>query len=314
MSKIIVTGASGLVGSAITRKLSDSNHKIFGLSSRNCDLRDLRQVKKTFDEINPEILILAAARVGGVLANSTYPATFLIDNLLIEANVLEWIRRSKGVERVVFIGSSCVYPLDAPQPLTPDSLMTGRLEPTNRWYAQAKLTGIYGLEGLIIENGISGTSLLPTNLYGPGDNFHELDGHVLPSLLRRFYEAKINGLTDVKVWGSGNPKREFLYVDDLATAVKVLIDTANLELVYNIGSDYEITISELAQMIAKVVEFKGTTSFDASKPDGAPRKHLNIDPIKSLGWRQEVSIESGIKQTFNWFSRNYDQIRKQGVK
>jgi GDP-L-fucose synthase len=314
MSKIVVTGASGLVGSAITRKLSKSNHEIFGLSSRICDLRDPLQVKSTFNEINPEILILAAARVGGVLANSTYPATFLIDNLLMEANVLDWIRESSSVKRVIFIGSSCIYPLNAPQPLTPDSLMTGPLEPTNRWYAQAKLAGIYGLEGLKIEYGISGTSLLPTNLYGPGDNFHELDGHVLPSLLRRFYEAKKNDIPEVKVWGSGKPHREFLYVDDLASAVEVLIEAANLELVYNIGSDYEVTISELAHLIAEAVDFKGTISFDTSKPDGAPRKHLNIDPIKNLGWRQEVSIESGIKKTFSWLSENYDQIRKQGVK
>jgi GDP-L-fucose synthase len=271
-------------------------------------------VKETFDEINPEILILAAARVGGILANSTYPATFLIDNLLMEANVLDWIRRSKRVERVIFIGSSCIYPLGAKQPLEPESLMTGPLEPTNRWYAQSKLAGIYGLEGLKIEYGISATTLLPTNLFGPGDNFHEQDGHVMPSLLRRFYEAKLEGISHVQVWGSGNPKREFLFVDDLATAVEVLITQPKLELLYNVGSEYEVTIAQLANLIARAVEFSGTIGFDVTKPDGAPRKHLNSQPIKNLGWRQEVSIEVGIKKTLDWLDKNFSQIREQGVK
>jgi GDP-L-fucose synthase len=314
MSRILVTGASGLVGSSISRRLTSSGHQVVGLSSKDCDLRDVNQVKETFDRINPQILILAAARVGGVLANSTYPATFLIDNLLMEANVLNWLKDSKNVTQVIFIGSSCIYPLNAPQPLEPDSLMTGPLEPTNRWYAQAKLAAIYGLEGLKIEYGISGTSLLPTNLYGPGDNFHELDGHVLPSLLRRFFEAKLNGLSEVIVWGSGNPQREFLYVDDLSAAIEVLIDKTELDLVYNIGSDYEVTIAELAHLIAKVVGFDGVISFDQSKPDGAPRKHLNIEPIKKLGWNQEISIEAGVKKTFDWLTKNYEQIRKQGVR
>ncbi len=314
MPRILVTGGSGLVGASITRKLSSSGHQIFGLSSRDCDLRDPSQVKVVFDQINPQILILAAARVGGVLANSTYPATFLIDNVLMEANVLNWIRYSKNVTQVIFIGSSCIYPLDAPQPLEPSSLMTGPLEPTNRWYAQAKLAGIYGLEGLKIEYGISGTSLLPTNLYGPGDNFHELDGHVLPSLLRRFFEAKINDFSEVVVWGSGNPRREFLYVDDLAAAVEVLIDKPDLDLVYNIGSEYEVTIFQLAHLIADVVGFSGTISFDRTKPDGAHRKHLNIEPIKNLGWQQKITIDAGIRRTYDWLTQNYDQIRKQGVK
>lgn len=314
MSRVLVTGSSGLVGSSIIRRLFNSGHHVFGLSSKDCDLRDPSQVNKVFDTINPQVLILAAARVGGVLANSTYPATFLIDNVLMEANVLNWARYSKNVTQVIFIGSSCIYPLNAPQPLEPSSLMTGPLEPTNRWYAQAKLAGIYGLEGLNIEYGISGTSLLPTNLYGPGDNFHELDGHVLPSLLRRFFEAKVNGFPEVVVWGSGNPQREFLYVDDFATAVEVLIDQPDLDLVYNIGSDYEVTISQLAHLIAEAVGFKGTISFDQSKPDGAPRKHLNIDPIKKRGWQQLISIDAGIRRTYDWLSQNYDQIRKQGVK
>ena len=314
MSRILVTGGSGLVGASIKRKLSNSGHQIFGLSSRECDLRDPNQVKNVFDQLNPQILILAAARVGGVLANSTYPATFLIDNVLMEANVLNWIRYSKNVTQVIFIGSSCIYPLNAPQPLEPSSLMTGPLEPTNRWYAQAKLAGIYGLEGLKIEYGISGTSLLPTNLYGPGDNFHESDGHVLPSLLRRFFEAKLNGLSEVVVWGSGNPQREFLFVDDLAAVVELLIDKSDLDLVYNIGSEYEVTISQLAHLIAEVVGFTGTINFDRSKPDGAHRKHLNVDPIKKLGWKQEITIDAGIRKTYDWLTRNYDHIRKQGVK
>jgi len=312
--RILVTGATGLVGSSIVKALTlDERMEIFGIGSKDCDLRNPSSVQKVFDAIAPTKLILAAARVGGVLANSTYPATFLIDNLLMEASVLQWLKNSKSVSRVVFIGSSCIYPINAPQPLEPRALMTGELEPTNRWYAVAKLAGIYGLEGLNLEKGISGTSLLPTNLYGPGDNFHESDGHVLPSLLRRFYEAKKGNLPEVIVWGTGSPLREFLYVDDLASAAITLLNANEPDLVYNVGSEFEVSIKELAHIISNVVGFEGKIVFDSLKPDGAYRKHLNFEPIKNLGWKQSVSLEDGIIKTLDWYKKNKSIIRAQGV-
>jgi GDP-L-fucose synthase len=314
MEKILVTGATGLVGSAIVRNLMEkTEYEVIGLGSKDCDLRNPTAVKEVFDEIGPTKLILAAARVGGVLANSTYPATFLIDNLLMEASILNWLQESSNVSRVVFIGSSCIYPLNAPQPMTPESLMTGTLEPTNRWYALAKLAGIYGLEGLHIEKGISGTSLLPTNLYGPGDNFHESDGHVLPSLLKRFYEAKQNNTSEVSVWGSGKPQREFLYVDDLAKAVVSVLECREPDLVYNVGSEFEVSIAELAETISEIVGYKGKIVFDLNKPDGANRKHLDFEPMKQLGWKQTISLKTGIARTLEWYQNNIDRIRVQGV-
>jgi nucleoside-diphosphate-sugar epimerase len=270
-------------------------------------------VHEVFEAIQPTKLILAAARVGGVLANSSYPATFLIDNLLMEASVLKWLQTAKNVSRVVFIGSSCIYPLSAPQPMRTEYLMTGTLEPTNRWYAVAKLAGIYGLEGLKIERGISGTSLLPTNLYGPGDNFHESDGHVLPSLLKRFFEAKQSDQDEVIVWGTGKPLREFLYVDDLASAVVSVLETTDPDLVYNVGSEYEVSISELALIIAEVVGYQGKIIFDSNKPDGANRKHLDFEPLKKLGWKQTVALKSGIEKTLLWYESNLSNIRMEGV-
>jgi GDP-L-fucose synthase len=315
MEKVLVTGATGLVGSAIIRNLNaNENYEVVGIGSKDCDLRNPSEVNEVFDNIAPTKLILAAARVGGVLANSTYPATFLIDNLLIEASILKWLQNSNNVSRVVFIGSSCIYPVNAPQPMKPESLMTGTLEPTNRWYAVAKLAGIYGLEGLKFEKGISGASLLPTNLYGPGDNFHESDGHVLPSLLKRFFEAKQRDASEVVVWGTGKPVREFLYVDDLASAVSSVLKAKDPELIYNVGSEFEVSISELASAIAEVVGYQGRVIFDPSKPDGARRKHLDIEPLKLLGWKQAISLKLGLEKTFEWYKNNLDSIRVEGVK
>lgn len=314
MNKVLVTGSSGLVGSAVVRNLkTNPNYEVIGLSSKDCDLRNPDSVKKVFDAIKPTHLVLAAARVGGVLANSSYPATFLIDNLLMEASVLNWLRTARNLSRVVFIGSSCIYPLNAPQPMKPESLMTGTLEPTNRWYAVAKIAAIYGLEGLKLENGISGTSLLPTNLYGPGDNFHTLDGHVLPSLLKRFFEAKLNREPAVEVWGTGKPLREFLYVDDLANAISKVLEVPEAELVYNIGSEFEVSIAELSRTIADVVGYEGKIVFNSKMPDGAPRKHLDFEPIKQLGWSQEVPLKTGIAATLEWYEKNIENIRLDGV-
>lgn len=314
MEKLLVTGATGLVGSSVVRNLKgNSSYEVVGLGSKDCDLRNPLEVQEIFDSIRPTKLVLAAARVGGVLANSTYPATFLIDNLLMEASVLKWLQKANNVSRVVFIGSSCIYPLGASQPMIPTSLMTGTLEPTNRWYAVAKLAGIYGLEGLKIERGISGTSLLPTNLYGPGDNFHESDGHVLPSLLKRFFEAKQSGQDEVMVWGTGKPLREFLYVDDLASAVVSVLETSDPDLVYNVGSEFEVSIAELASIIAEVVGYQGKIVFDSNKPDGANRKHLDFEPLKRLGWKQTTALKAGIEKTLIWYESNLSNIRLEGV-
>ena len=314
MKKVLVTGSTGLVGSAIVDVLEKSEYEVIGSSSQDCDLRNIESTFDYFESVRPNYLIMSAARVGGVLANSTYPATFIIDNLMMELAALNWLRESNSIERVIFIGSSCIYPLNARQPLTPDALMTGELEPTNRWYAVAKLAGIYALEGLTLEYGLSSTTILPSNLYGPRDNFHETDGHVLPSLLRRFVEAKINNLPEVVVWGTGSPLREFLFAEDLADSVALLLKTQNPKLIYNVGSDVEISIRELATAIAEKVGYQGKIVFDSSKPDGAARKRLNLDDIKELGWSQTTSLDVGIEKTLRWFTENHSIIRQVGVK
>jgi GDP-L-fucose synthase len=314
MKKVLVTGSTGLVGSAIVDVLGKSEYEVIGSSSQDCDLRDIESAFNYFEKVRPNYLIMSAARVGGVLANSTYPATFIIDNLMMELAALNWLRESNSIERVVFIGSSCIYPLSAPQPLTPDALMTGELEPTNRWYAVAKLAGIYALEGLKLEYGLSSTTILPSNLYGPRDNFHETDGHVLPSLLRRFFEAKMNNLSEVVVWGTGSPLREFLFAEDLADSVALLLKTQEPKLIYNVGSDVEISIRELATLIAEKVGYEGKIVFDSSKPDGAARKRLNLEDIKELGWSQTTSLDVGIEKTIEWFKHNHSNIRQIGVK
>lgn len=313
MKKVLVTGATGLVGSSVVRTLEGKGYEIYPSSSRDCDLRDISATFDYFEKIKPHFLIMSAARVGGVLANSTYPATFIVDNLMMEISVLNWLRYSDSIERVVFIGSSCIYPIDAPQPMSPEALMTGRLEPTNRWYAIAKLAGIYGLEGLSLEHGISSTTILPSNLYGPGDNFHETDGHVLPSLLRRFVEAQENNSPKVSVWGTGKPLREFLYADDLAQSIEILLKVDKPKPIYNVGSEFEISIKELATLISEKVGFKGEIIFDSSKPDGAARKRLNLEDIKELGWTQRVSLDEGLDRTLKWFKENHLKLRVKGV-
>jgi GDP-L-fucose synthase len=314
MKKVLVTGSTGLVGSAIVNVLQKSEYEVIGSSSQDCDLRDIESTFNYFEKVRPNYLIMSAARVGGVLANSTYPATFIIDNLMMELAALNWLRESNSIERVIFVGSSCIYPLNARQPMTPDALMTGELEPTNRWYAVAKLAGIYALEGLKLEFGLSSTTILPSNLYGPRDNFHETDGHVLPSLLKRFVEAKMNNLSEVVVWGTGSPLREFLFAEDLADSVALLLKTQEPKLIYNIGSDVEISIRELATLIAEKVGYEGKIVFDSSKPDGAPRKRLNLDDIKEIGWTQTTSLDVGLEKTLKWFKENHSKIRQIGVK
>lgn len=311
---VLVTGGTGLVGSAVSRALTEEKINHISVGSAECDLRDFQQVERLFDEISPQRLVLCAARVGGVLANSTYPATFMIDNLLMEANVLRWVYENpQSINKIIFLGSSCIYPKNAPLPLHPSSLLCGPLEETNKWYALAKLAGIYSLDGLSKQFGISSVSLLPTNLYGPGDNFHLEDGHVLPSLIKKFVDATDLGKPFVEVWGTGRAIREFLFVDDLARAVLSVMMTEEVPPIVNVGSGVNISIKELAELVSDASGFHGEIRFDTSKPDGAPLKPLDNSEIMRIGWKPEVSLELGLRRTVDWYRGNRDSVRNVGV-
>ena len=299
-----VAGHRGLVGSAVWRHLQQRGHTaLLGQTSDELDLRDPRAVELFFAEHRPTYVVLAAAKVGGILANDTYPADFLSDNLHIQLNVLDSARRA-GVRRLLFLGSSCIYPKFASQPIAEDSLLTGVLEPTNQAYAIAKIAGVLQVQALRKQHGVSFISAMPTNLYGPGDNFDLATSHVLPALIRRFHEAKLAGKPDVVVWGSGTPMREFLHVDDLARACVTLLELYDSADPINVGAGCDISIRDLAGLVAEVVGFGGEVRFDASKPDGTPRKLLDVTKINALGWRAEVSLRDGIASTYEWYARN----------
>jgi GDP-L-fucose synthase len=271
-----------------------------GRTSAELDLRDRAAVDAFFDEQRPEYVVLAAAKVGGILANSTYPADFLSDNLRIQLNVLDAAQRT-GVTRLLFLGSSCIYPKLAPQPIHEDSLLTGPLEPTNDAYAIAKIAGVLQVQALRRQHGASFVSAMPTNLYGPGDNFDLASSHVLPALIRKFHEAKLANAPEVVVWGSGSPLREFLHVDDLARACVVLLEAYDAPEPINVGVGQDLTIKELAELVASVVGYRGGLTFDASKPDGTPRKLLDVSRITALGWKPEIDLRTGITRTYEWF-------------
>ena len=283
-SPIYVAGHRGLVGSAVVRSLGSQGFKNLILRShKELDLTEQSAVREFFHATRPQAVIMAAARVGGIHANNSHPAEFLRDNLLIQDNVIDAAYRS-GVAKFVFLGSSCIYPKMAPQPIKEDYLLTGPLEPTNEWYAIAKIAGIKMCQAYRREFGFNAISLMPTNLYGPGDNFDLESSHVLPALIRRIHEAKLRGDPSVTVWGTGTPRREFLHVDDLADAVLYLLHAYDDELIVNIGWGKDVTIRELAELIVSVVDYKGRLVFDSGKPDGAPRKLLDTSRLAGLGW------------------------------
>jgi GDP-L-fucose synthase len=272
------------------------------------DLTNQAEVHRFFDAERPEAVIMAAARVGGIFANNSRPALFLRDNLLIQDNVIDAAHRS-GVGKFVFLGSSCIYPKLAPQPIKEEYLLTGPLEPTNEWYAIAKIAGVKMCQAYRREYGFRAISLMPTNLYGPGDNFDLQNSHVLPSLIRRFHEAKVRGEDRVTVWGTGSPRREFLHVDDLADAVLFLLQSYEAEPIVNIGWGRDLTIRELAELVQAVVGYAGSLVFDSTKPDGTPRKLLDVARLTALGWQPKITLEDGIGRTYQWFKDHYAGAR-----
>ena len=304
-SKVFVAGHNGLVGSAIVRNLESKNfNNIYWIRRKNCDLRNKVQVDAYFEQSKPEYVILAAAKVGGIGGNSTYPADFIYENLMIQTNVIDAAYRN-GVKKLLFLGSSCIYPKMAEQPITEDALMTGPLEPTNDAYATAKIAGIKMCQAYRQQYGFNAISLMPTNLYGPNDNFDINNGHVLPSLIAKFHGSlEKSEHWVVKLWGDGSPKREFLHVDDLAEAcVKCMQDYDDPEPI-NIGTGEDVTIKELAETIVDVVGYKNYYEWDTSKPNGTPRKVLNVDKMKSLGWEPKIGLREGIESTYEWYKEN----------
>lgn len=299
--KIWVAGHRGLAGGAILKNLSANGYEqIITRTHAELDLTDANAVADFFETEKPRTVVLAAARVGGIKANNDFPVEFLVDNLKIEINVLESAHRH-GVEKLLFLGSSCIYPKFAPQPIPESALLTGALEPTNDAYALAKIAGIKLCQSYAKEYGRNFLSAMPTNLYGPGDNFDLQASHVLPALLRKVHEAKTSGASEVVVWGSGTPRREFLHVHDLAEACRFLLESYDSPDIVNIGVGEDVTIRELAELICDVVGFEGSLVFDRTKPDGTPRKLLDVSKVKSLGWTPRISLRDGLRETYRWY-------------
>jgi GDP-L-fucose synthase len=304
-----VAGHRGLVGSAIWRRLEDDGFTdLVGRTSAELDLRDREATFDLLAEVRPRYLILAAARVGGILANDRFPAEFLSDNLRVQLNVMDAAHQF-DVERLVFLGSSCIYPKLAPQPIKEEYLMTGPLEPTNDAYAIAKIAGILQVQSARKQYGRRWVSAMPTNLYGPGDNFSPTTSHVLPALIRRYVEARESGLERVTNWGSGTPRREFLHVDDLARAIALLLERYDSPAPINVGTGEDQSIREIAELVAKVVGYEGEIAWDTSKPDGMPRKRLDVGHLEALGWRPTTSLEDGLRDTVAWFHEHRAEVR-----
>jgi GDP-L-fucose synthase len=297
-SKIYIAGFRGMVGSAILRKLKGDEYENFLLpTSTELDLRDQKAVQQFFDKEKPEFVFLAAAKVGGILANNSYKADFIYENIMIQNNVIHESYKT-GVKKLLFLGSSCIYPKMAPQPLKEDYLLTGILEPTNEPYAIAKIAGIKMCDAYRDQYGCNFISVMPTNLYGPNDNYDLNNSHVLPALIRKIHEAREKGAKEVTVWGSGTPKREFLHADDLADACVYLMKEYNEAGLVNIGVGEDISIKELAELIKDIIGFKGNLVFDTSKPDGTPRKLLDVSKLHSMGWKAKISLRQGITQVY----------------
>jgi len=300
-SRIFVAGHRGLVGSAIVRRLEETGCRNLLLRDRaELDLLDQAAVTRFFAEHRPEFVFLAAAKVGGIMANVTYPAEFLYENLAVQTNVIHaaW---QHGARKLLFLGSSCIYPKLAPQPIKEEYLLTGPLEPTNEAYAISKIAGLKLAAAYRAQYGFPAISLMPTNLYGPGDNFDLETSHVLPALIRRFHEAKISGAAEVTLWGTGTPRREFLHVDDLASAARFLMDTYDGRDALNVGTGEDLTIAELAELVARVTGYSGRIRFDPSRPDGMARKLLDVSRIHALGWKARIPMEEGVASTYEWY-------------
>ncbi len=303
--RIYVAGHNGLVGSAIVRLLKSEGYRyIITSNSADLDLRDQYAVKKFFQEEKPQYVFLAAAKVGGIMANKTFGAEFIYDNLMVQNNVIQEAYKN-GVEKLLFLGSSCIYPKHAAQPMKEEYLMTGALEPTNSPYAMAKITGIEMCKAYNAQYGCNFVSVMPTNLYGPGDNYDLQNAHVLPALIRKFYEAKMNNEAAVNIWGTGTPRREFLHVDDAAAACYFVMQTYNDSSIVNIGCGQDLSIKEMAEAIKKITDFKGVLSFDETKPDGTMQKLLDVTKLTNLGWKASIDFEAGLQSTYEDFSKNY---------
>ena len=303
--KILVFGSNGLVGSSTVNLLKDKNiyKQIIGSNRKDTNLFDFNSTYKTISEVRPDVIINAAARVGGIVANNTNRFEFIVENLKINLNILESIKDFKKI-RLINLGSSCIYPLNASNPIKEEYIMSGKLEPTNSPYAMAKLTAIEIGNSMKQQFGMNITNLMPTNLYGPNDNFSETESHVIPGLIRRMHNSKINNAGEFKIWGTGEPKREFLYAEDLAEAINFVISNEISEELLNVGSNEEVTIKQLAEIIRDIMQYEGSLTFDKDKPDGNPRKLLDSTKIFELGWKPKIKLEEGIEKTYKWFLKN----------
>lgn len=309
-SRIMVVGARGMVGSAIVRQLlSDGFTNIIEVGRKECDLLSQAEVTNFFAETKPEYVFLAAAKVGGIIANSTYPAEFLYENMMIQNNVIH-NAYVQNVKKLLFLGSTCIYPKHAPQPISEDSLLTSSLEPTNEAYALAKISGVKMCEFYSKQYGVNYISAMPTNLYGYGDNFHPENSHVIPGLMMRFHEAVKNRSDSVTCWGTGTPRREFLFIDDLAEALVFLMENFNEPSFVNAGTGEDVTIKELTELIAEVTGFKGEILWDKDRPDGTPRKVTDMSKLHGMGWKHKTSLKDGLQKTYEWFLENESSIRK----
>jgi GDP-L-fucose synthase len=309
-SKIYIAGHNGMVGSAIWRTLTAKGYiNLTGASSKELDLKKQKELNDFIRKTKPDVIIDAAAKVGGILANKNFPYQFLMENMQIQNNLIDVAYRS-GVEKFIFLGSSCIYPKLAPQPLKEEYLLTAALEPTNEWYALAKITGVKACEAIRKQFGKDFVSLMPTNLYGTHDNFDLNSSHVLPAMIRKFHEAKQNNNAVVVLWGSGTPMREFLFVDDMAEAVVFALENQLPDYLYNVGTGEDLTIKELAATVQKIVGHNGEIIWDDTKPDGTPRKLMDVSKMNNIGWKHQVNLEEGIHKTYNWFLENIKNFKQ----
>ena len=309
-AKIYVAGHQGMVGSAIMHTLKKKGYNNQILKTRQeLDIRNQAAVQTFYNHEKPDYVFIAAAKVGGILANDTYPAEFLYDNMIMEANLIHGAYTA-GVKKLLFLGSSCIYPKMAPQPLKEEYLLSGPLEPTNEWYAVAKIAGLKLCQAYRRQYGFDAISVMPTNLYGPGDNFHLENSHVMPALIRRFYEATISEQNQVTVWGTGKPRREFLHVDDFADSAIFLMERYSSDAIVNVGVGKDISIQELTEIIKSVTSYKGNVLFDQTKPDGTLQKLLDVSKLTNLGWKAKISLPDGVTRTYLWYVENLQSVRQ----